>query len=369
MQAIRGRVHDFVLQPRISLRPHLSLGTPSKSPSPSALVSGLGYPSAPWDREVQTITLESRDNFGNKQHCHALKRLLVWATVMYSPFRLLVVASLILGVAGVDVAAQREAVTTAPKEFIESIRQLVAQDPSIAKETYRSIPQLDEQGRLELKSRGAYPKLVRGDPKLKTVALTFDDGPYADYTPRLLAVLKRAGVKATFFNIGYKVDKLASLVRAEAQQGEVANHTYDHIRLPTISDYSKVEGELRYGSQAIQKALGSKKAPDICRPAGGEYDDDVVKAAKKDKYTMALWTDDPGDYLNPGASVIESRLLRDLSPGAIILLHDSVEQTLQCLPDFILKAQQQGYKFVTCSELMAQKGAIRSGGPNTYTKK
>src|SRR5262249_20303438 len=139
-----------------------------------------------------------------------------------------------------------------------------------------------------------FPKLVRGNPDRKVVALTFDDGPHGPATERLLDILRKENVKATFFLVGTMVEKHQDLVQREAAEGhEIANHTYDHTRLVGLSP-ERVESELRDGAQVIGKAVGSP--PRLFRPPGGEYDNETIEAAKRLGYVMVLWTDDPSDY-------------------------------------------------------------------------
>ena len=125
----------------------------------------------------------------------------------------------------------------------------------------------------------AFPKLVRGNPALKEIALTFDDGPHGPITDRLLDILKKENVPATFFLVGKMVDKYPGLVRREAAEGhEVANHTYDHLRLPVLP-VPTIEYEMKEGADAVERAVGS--APRLYRPPGGEYDKAVVEATKR----------------------------------------------------------------------------------------
>ncbi len=206
-----------------------------------------------------------------------------------------------------------------------------------------------------------FAKLVRGNPALKEIALTFDDGPHGAITERLLDLLKNENVRATFFLVGKMVDRYPGLVRRQAAEGhEVANHTYDHLRLPMLPAPA-VESQLREGAEAIERVIGS--APRLYRPPGGEYDAATVEATKRLGYVMVLWTDDPGDFARPSASVIEERILSRIRNGSIVLLHDGIPETLDMLPDLIDKLRKQGYRFVTISEMARVRGAIVTGGP------
>jgi peptidoglycan/xylan/chitin deacetylase (PgdA/CDA1 family) len=157
------------------------------------------------------------------------------------------------------------------------------------------------------------------------------------------------------------VDAHPDLVQREAAEGhEVANHTYHHLRLPTLPP-DRIEPELRSGARAIERAIGSPTR--LYRPPGGEYDDDVVQVTRRLGYTMVLWTDDPGDYANPGDTRLTGRLMRHVSNGAIILLHDGVQETLDVLPALLRRLKAEGYRFVTCSEMARQRGVLTRGGP------
>lgn len=89
----------------------------------------------------------------------------------------------------------------------------------------------------------------------------------------------------------------------------------------------------------------------FCRPPGGDYDEAVIKSAMENGLTTVLWTDDPGDYANPGDNVIETRILERIKPGAIILIHDGVQETINMLPQIIEHIQSKGYKFQTVYEM------------------
>lgn len=226
---------------------------------------------------------------------------------------------------------------------------------------YRSAAEILARHEYE-KERGlTFPKLVRGNPDRKELALTFDDGPHPAYTQELLAILKREEVSATFFVVGRQVDLYPQLVQQEVAEGhEVANHTYDHLRLPTLAP-DRIEAELREGEGAIRRAVGSPTR--LYRPPGGEYDEDVIAATRRLNLVMVLWTDDPGDFAKPSAKTVEERALRSISNGGILLLHDGIQQTLDILPDLLRKLKARGYRFVTCSEMARERGIITTGGP------
>ncbi|HEU4751827.1 MAG TPA: polysaccharide deacetylase family protein [Armatimonadota bacterium] len=200
-----------------------------------------------------------------------------------------------------------------------------------------------------------YVKLVHGDPARKEIALTFDDGPHPGFTPRILDILKRCGVKATFFLVGQMAERYPELVRAELADGHsIGNHTYHHVSLVRIPD-ALVPAEIKACGRVLQAITG--KAPRLFRPPGGEYDRQVAEAAGALGYRMVLWTDDPGDYASPGARVIQQRLLRRIGNGGIILVHDGIQQTVDVLPGIIQYLKARGYRFVTVDEMLRDRPA------------
>jgi peptidoglycan/xylan/chitin deacetylase (PgdA/CDA1 family) len=233
--------------------------------------------------------------------------------------------------------------------------------PGKLEDRYRSSAEVKARDEWEEEHSIRFPKLVRGNPSRREIALTFDDGPHPIFTQQLLAILQQEKVTATFFMIGENVDAHPELVQQAAAQGiEIANHTYHHLRLPTIPVPS-IATELREGDLAILRAIGYSTR--LYRPPGGEYDLDVINTTREREYVMVLWTDDPADYVDPGLNVIESRVIRDISDGGIILLHDGAKQTVEILPDLIRRLKARGYRFVTCSAMARESGVITTGGP------
>jgi len=201
--------------------------------------------------------------------------------------------------------------------------------------------------------------LWRGDKSRREVALTFDDGPHPAFTARLLDLLKREHVKATFFLVGKKVDEAPAMAARIAREGhEVGNHTYHHMNLDKLTP-EQAGAEIRQANEAVHRACGI--TPVSFRPPGGHHSEVVYQAAAKQAMRTVFWTDDPGDFAKPAPDVIEARILKDLDNGSDILLHDGIEPTLQILPELIARLRREGYRFVTISEMAQHLETVHRG--------
>ncbi len=190
------------------------------------------------------------------------------------------------------------------------------------------------------------------------IAMTFDDGPDATLTPRLLDILKERHIHATFFVLGQRVQEHPEIVvRAVAEGHQIGNHSWDHPPLNRLA-----EGGLRHQladtSDLIKQTIG--KAPVIMRPPYGATNPRLSRAIEKE-YGMKviLWSVDPFDWKNPGSKVVSERILSGwkgsggAKPGAIILSHDIHKGTIDAMPATLDALLAKGYKFVTVDELLA----------------
>jgi peptidoglycan/xylan/chitin deacetylase (PgdA/CDA1 family) len=204
----------------------------------------------------------------------------------------------------------------------------------------------------EKATEDARPKILfHGNPTEKEIALTFDDGPHVGKVEELLGLLNQLDVKATFFVVGKMVEKHPELVRMEAAAGnEIADHSLSHVNLSKIPE-DEVQIEYSACKDLLRHITG--KDPLFCRPPGGQATPEVMRAAAKCDLTTAMWSDDPKDYANPGTDVILQRTLDKAAPGGIILLHEGVDETMQVLPAIVNTLRNEGYRFVTMSELAA----------------
>jgi peptidoglycan/xylan/chitin deacetylase (PgdA/CDA1 family) len=183
------------------------------------------------------------------------------------------------------------------------------------------------------------------------IALTFDDGP-ADYTSTLLKTLDKYKAKATFFVIGNQVKKHPKLTALIAKSGnEIGNHTWDHKYLTSLT-YQEIYNEVRDTQQIVKKATG--KTPVLFRAPGGLRNGGVEEITAKFGLVQIPGTTETKDYIKDYRDVqgLTARALDVASEGAVVLMHETVKETVQSLPAVLGELTEQGYHFVTVSTLL-----------------
>ena len=182
----------------------------------------------------------------------------------------------------------------------------------------------------------------------KTIALTFDDGP-GPYTAHLLDILDQYGAKATFFLIGSKVSGQASVVRSiQARGHQLGNHSWSHPELPKLS-VDQIAGEIDRTNEAIRQATGVK--PSILRPPYGAVNGVVLEQLRLRNMSSILWSVDTRDWADRNSQIVCSRAVAGARPGAVILMHDIHQTSVNAVPCILSSLKQQGYSFVTIQRL------------------
>lgn len=188
----------------------------------------------------------------------------------------------------------------------------------------------------------------------RVVALTFDDGPDPDFSLPKLDILDRFQAEATFFMLGVRMESDPALVKETVRRGhEIGNHTFNHPNLTEVNKWEVFRQIVT--TRNIQVRL--KAFWPYFRPPFGFVDETVLQVAGETGYPSTfLWNIDPRDWQQPDADVIAQRVLSNLQPGAIILLHDWVEQTVEALPVILNGMKKMGYRSVSLSKLLALDG-------------
>ena len=181
--------------------------------------------------------------------------------------------------------------------------------------------------------------------------MTFDDGPSAALTPKLLDLLAAHHIKATFFVIGENVAEHPEIVARAAREGhEIASHSWSHPNLAKMSQES-VRSQLQRTDDEIKSAIG--KRPTLFRPPYGSITEREKRWIHDEfGYDIILWDVDPLDWKRPGPAVVRSRILKETRPGSIVLSHDIHPGTIEAMPSTFDELEAKGFKFVTVSELL-----------------
>lgn len=189
------------------------------------------------------------------------------------------------------------------------------------------------------------------------IALTFDDGPSATLTPKLLDLLAARHLKATFFVVGQcAADHPEILKRAVREGHEIANHSWSHPNLGKMSDEA-VRRELQKTDDAIVAAIG--KRPTLLRPPYGSITPRQKQWIHEEfGYRIIIWDVDPFDWKRPGPSVVTSRIVNQTNPGSIILAHDIHAPTVEAMPATFDQLVKKGFKSVTVTELLGMATPI-----------
>ena len=200
--------------------------------------------------------------------------------------------------------------------------------------------------------------LARGSRQL---ALTYDDGPNDPHTLRLLEVLARHGVQATFFLIGRYVQQRPDIAREIIQAGHaVGNHTFTHPLLTFKSD-TEIRQQLSECRAALQDAIGEPS--NLFRPPFGGRRPAVLRVARELGLEPIMWNVTGYDWNAPPAAVIERKVAKQIRGGDVILLHDGGHKefgadrswTVKATDNLIRKYKDEGYNFVTIPEMMEHR--------------
>ena len=197
-------------------------------------------------------------------------------------------------------------------------------------------------------------------PPEQTIALTFDDGPDPTWTPRILEVLERHDVHATFFVVGTAAIDHPDLVRRMVDEGhEIGVHTLTHVDLGSAPPWQQ-ELELQGSQQAIVGITGSKAA--LMRPPYSSENEAVtdgtwsaIRAGAEDGYLTVLTTLDSEDWRRPGVEAIQQNLTPTGSEGQIVLMHDGGgdrSETVDALDEMLTRYDEQGYRVTTVGDAL-----------------
>ena len=197
----------------------------------------------------------------------------------------------------------------------------------------------------EQESANVYHRHENGEMK---IALTFDDGPHPILTPKILDILERYQVKATFFLVGNYMEKCPEIVKRMVEEGHiVGNHTYHHKDMATLIDKESFLKELTDLEKYYKNITGSEM-PKFYRPPQGKYTEQQLTWAKEEGYKTCFWSlayVDWDEKKQPTREEAMEKLKQRIHPGSIILLHSTSSTNAEILDDIIIEWKNMGYTF------------------------
>ena len=186
----------------------------------------------------------------------------------------------------------------------------------------------------------------------ESVAITFDDGPSRVTTRPILEILARYEARATFFITGVNAERYPQITRAITEQGhEIGNHTYCHFDLLQASRRA-LEWQILAAQSAIAGIIGFR--PKIFRPPYSRINEGVRGALKAQGLKVVMWSVSPEDYLELSPRKIADRVISEMKPGSIVVMHDYRWQTVMALEEILQRLKKRSLRPVTVSELLRQ---------------
>jgi peptidoglycan/xylan/chitin deacetylase (PgdA/CDA1 family) len=205
--------------------------------------------------------------------------------------------------------------------------------------------------------------IARGSLHRNDVALTFDDGP-SPYTPEILAILRRAHVRATFFEIGANIAAYPRIAAQVHRDGMlIGDHTQTHPPLATLAAAAQT-AQLRDCAREIE-SIGAP-FPVLWRPPYGSFNANTLSVTRDLHMLMVLWTVDTSDYARPGVARIEYTALSGARGGTILLFHDgggNRSQTIKALPFILARLKRRHFHIVTITQLLRDDPPPRGQPP------
>lgn len=198
------------------------------------------------------------------------------------------------------------------------------------------------------------PVICFGKKETHAIALTFDDGPVAGKTHRVLDILKEKNVPAIFFCIGERVNENPDLLKRIDGEGHlVGNHSYHHKKTFPLQSLEKIVGELTRTNQSINTLI--EKKPAYFRPPFGVTNPVVAGGILHTNHTVIGWSVRSLDTVTKDRKKLWRRITKNLTAGDIVLFHDYVDLTIEILPEYIDHIRESGLKIVRLDELIGSK--------------
>jgi len=187
-----------------------------------------------------------------------------------------------------------------------------------------------------------------------SIALTFDDGPNPEHTPRILSILQKHQAKATFFIIGKNAEKYPELLKQIVNEGHtIGNHSYSHSKNFSFFKPEKITSELNKTDSIINEITGF--TPLLFRPPYGVTNPNIKNALKNTDHQSIGWSKRSFDTLKISKENVLKRITKKLKRGDIVLLHDNSSKTAEVLEQLLIFLDSQKMRSVTVDNLLDLK--------------
>ena len=185
----------------------------------------------------------------------------------------------------------------------------------------------------------------------KEIAISFDDGPATNYTPKILQLLKQDNIKATFFCIGNRIAGNENILKQIKDDGHIiGNHSYSHHFWFDMYSSKKMLDDLKQMDHEMEKVIGVK--PKLFRPPYGVTNPNVKKAIINGGYIPVGWSVRSMDTVIKDEKKLLDKINKSIKPGAVFLFHDTSKTTLDALPAFMREVKNSGYAIIPLDKLL-----------------
>nr|WP_246026094.1 delta-lactam-biosynthetic de-N-acetylase [Peribacillus cavernae] len=202
-----------------------------------------------------------------------------------------------------------------------------------------------------------YGAIYKGDTTKKDIYLTFDNGYENGYTEKVLNVLKKQQVPAAFFVTGHYLNSAPDLVKRMVKEGHiVGNHSWHHPDMTRITA-DKIRQELEMVKEKTEQLTG-QKTMNYLRPPRGVFSETTMAVSKEEGYLHIFWSLAFKDWevdKQKGAQNSYNEVIKQIHPGAILLLHTVSKDNADALDSIITDLKKQGYTFKSLDDLMIQQ--------------
>lgn len=188
------------------------------------------------------------------------------------------------------------------------------------------------------------------DRNEKVVAITFDAAWGADKTLKIIEILKEYDADATFFLVGFWIEKYPDMVKSIHKNGFlIGNHSDNHLRMSSLRE-QEIQKEIKAVNEMIYELIGYR--PKYFRAPFGDYNDLLITTMEEMGMMTIQWDVDSLDWKGLSGKEISERIMSRAKDGSIILCHNNSDHILDALPIVLLGLKNKGYKFVSMDEIV-----------------